>query len=280
MRRWNNPDDFERADSGLLVPRHINRGKCDFTTGPSFFGGAPASTNDPYYSDVVTLLHMDGTNGSTTITDNAPTPLVWTPGGGANLETSVFKWGTAALDTQSANTRYISTPNQASMALTNKSYCFECWVYFTSISTASIICVKSNSTGNSPAFFIRTYIGGSTQFGPGTFSASGVSGIGAGPVGPALATGQWYHIAIYRQITTPSVSAVEYFAVNGVVVVSVGTSGSWASFDTTDNFVIGNYLSPNASAFTGYIDDARWTVGVARYGASNFTPPSGPFPNS
>jgi hypothetical protein len=239
---------------------------------------------DPFYKQVVTLLHFNDVNGANTFVDNANLPLVWAPSGGAVISDAVAKWGIGSLDMGTANTRVIFTPNQASMALTNLDYCFECWVYITDLSRPGIIVAKSDNSGNSPAFTIRTFTDGvNMQFGPGTYSAPGVPGIGLAGSGPFVVAGRWYHLALYRKITAPGVSATEYFAVDGVINVATGTPGSWRSNDTTDHLVIGNYLAPNLFSFTGYIDDVRLTVGNSRYLAGNigdaFAVPKAEFPN-
>ena len=53
-------------------------------------------TNDPYWANVVLLLHMDGTDGSTTFTDSSSYARAMTAAGNAQIDTAEFKFGTAS----------------------------------------------------------------------------------------------------------------------------------------------------------------------------------------
>lgn len=57
-----------------------------------------AGGGDPYWANVVSLLHMDGANGSTTFTDQKG--KTWTPNGNVQISTaqSVFGGSSAAFD--------------------------------------------------------------------------------------------------------------------------------------------------------------------------------------
>jgi hypothetical protein len=52
---------------------------------------------DPQFGSVSLLLHGDGTNGSTTITDNSPTPKTVTAVGNAQISTAQSKFGGASI---------------------------------------------------------------------------------------------------------------------------------------------------------------------------------------
>ena len=81
---------------------------------------------------------------------------------------------------------------------------------------------------------------------------------------------QWNHIAVVR--TGGGANNVTLF-VNGIAVAT-GTSSSAQS--TVQSYFIGGDTNNNG-CFTGYMDDVRVTVGVARYFA-NFTPPQQALP--
>jgi hypothetical protein len=52
---------------------------------------------DPVFNNVSLLLHGNGTNGSTTITDNSPTPKTVTAVGNAQISTAQSKFGGASI---------------------------------------------------------------------------------------------------------------------------------------------------------------------------------------
>ena len=52
---------------------------------------------DPLFNNVSLLLHGDGTNGFTTITDSSPTPKTVTAVGNAQISTAQSKFGGAVL---------------------------------------------------------------------------------------------------------------------------------------------------------------------------------------
>ncbi|MDD2871264.1 MAG: fibrinogen-like YCDxxxxGGGW domain-containing protein [Candidatus Gracilibacteria bacterium] len=78
--------------------------------------------------------------------------------------------------------------------------------------------------------------------------------------------GQWNHIAISRS------SGVLKIFINGVEGLSVSNSTNYVA----GNIRIGTDGGGSAFPFQGYIDDIRFTKGVARYTA-NFTPPTQEF---
>jgi hypothetical protein len=79
-----------------------------------------------------------------------------------------------------------------------------------------------------------------------------------------MAVNQWHHFAMTYDGTNTKIW------VNGVLDGSVaGTSTS----DTSANITIGYYEASGTSSYYGYIDDFKFTKGVALY-TSNFTPPT------
>lgn len=66
-----------------------------FALSPAFLAPAAPGT-DPLFASVALLLHMDGTNGSTTFTDSSGTPKTVTANGNAQLSTSAPIFGSAS----------------------------------------------------------------------------------------------------------------------------------------------------------------------------------------
>ncbi len=222
---------------------------------PYSFGAAAV---DPFFSNVVSLLHMDGTSGGTTFTDQIG--KTWTPSNAA-ISTAVKKFGTGSLDLTSANaSRWLSTPSHADFAFSTADFTIELWLYMTNNPTnAYMVDVGTNGVA------IQFTNGRITVFTSTTGTGGALYNNGSG-----FTQNAWHHVAVSRNSGTMRA----FF--DGV---------QWGSQATSQNFAaagvkIGNYGgSPGTNLpFQGYIDDVRITKGVGRY-AANFTPPIAPFPD-
>lgn len=236
----------------------------------------PVGSVDPYYANVSLLLHSDGTNGSTTFTDNSPSPKTVTAFADAQISTSVFKYGTGSAKFD-GNGDYLSTPSSTEFDL-GDTYTVEFWVNPNSV------------TGGWTGWLHRGYYSTFDQSWTGlTFSVRvldstiytylyGTSAATQQVIQTASAVivaGSWQFYTLVRTGTTAKVY------INGVEKGSmVGVNTPAAS---TIPLVIGDWSfyngGPAHAWYNGYIDDIRITKGVARY-TSNFTPPTAPFPNS
>ena len=67
-----------------------------------------------YADDVRILLHMNGTDASTTFTDDSPvTPHTFTAGGDAQIDTGITKFGSATGLFDGDASEYLSAPDNA-----------------------------------------------------------------------------------------------------------------------------------------------------------------------
>lgn len=205
-------------------------------------------SGDPYWANVASLMYFNGTNGSTTFTDEV-SGVTWTSSGGAQISTAQSKFGGSSLLIGATGILHTA----AAIAALGAAYTIEGWVYVPN--TAGGIFVENGSAW--PNYFIQG--SGGTQYsnGSGWIYSSGTT----------IAANTWTHIAI---------SATDanhlYSFINGVLV-GTGTTGSAAAY----NLYIGQNSS-GAQQCNGYIDCVRITAGIGRYTAS-FTPPTAPFPN-
>jgi hypothetical protein len=209
------------------------------------------------------LLHFDGTNGSTTITDTAfglGTNLVWTAVS-SSLSTAAQKFGTASLLT--GTSAYATTPDNAAFnALGTTPFVFDFWI----------------NTANNGSQMFMAGIG----FRSGTFSfylvrnaantISFVTPSGTVTTAGTVSSAGWHHVAAVAD------GSNIYIALDGAVSAGVGYTSLPA---TAGPFDIGNvhFLSPNfiSNGFIGNIDEARLSIGTTRGWTSNFTPPSGAY---
>lgn len=223
---------------------------------------APIIAGDPSYASVKMLLHCDGTNGSTTFTDNSGTPLTLTANGNAAVSTSVKKFGTGscALD---GTGDYLSVTS-ASLSPGTADWTVEGWIYINVASNGSIFSTITLGTGNgillgcqaSPFKALASVTNGGS--GPGWITGT-----------TTLVVNTWYHLALVRATTTTTLY------VNGV---AEGTPVSSTTSNVTAAVIGRVYANSDSNYLNGYVDDVRFTNGVARYTA-NFTPPTAPFPN-
>jgi hypothetical protein len=210
--------------------------------------------DDPYWSDVSLLLHMDGSNGSTTFTDSSGTPKTITVNGNAQISTAQSKFGGASGYFDGTGD-YLEV---ASLSLDLQDFTIECWVRLGAITDCAIFNQgNSDSTGsfclavNSANGRLYLYADSNSRF---SSTAS-------------LSTGTWSHVALTRQGTDYK------------LFIDGALDGSYTGTHNHSNtpFKIANGFGGIAQ-LNGYLDDLRITKGVARYTA-NFTPPTAAFPN-
>lgn len=221
-------------------------------------GLVPAVTTlatDPSFASVSLLLRMDGSNGSTTITDNSSNAHTITVFGNAQLTTADKKYGTAAL-TLDGTGDYVMTPADADFAFGTGDFTVECW------------CKPTVVNSNDGLF---TFGGLSSGLFLASFTSNwylGTAGSGGTNMGAATA-GSWQHIAVTRSGTS-----LRLF-INGTQLGSTLTN----STNLTDNQLKIGYYYDSTFGFVGLIDEFRVTKGIARY-TSNFTAPTAAFPGA
>jgi hypothetical protein len=217
---------------------------------------------DPFLAFTVLLLALDGADGATTSTDDsasAHTLTFDTPG--AELDTAVKKFGTAALLLSGATTARVNvTGTLTDFDFGTDDFTVETWVNPTAgFGSDGVITRGTSGTGWWRLFLLITgtyaWFHSSSQLITGTTNVLG---------------GGWRHLAVSRR------DGVTRLFVNGV---QEGVSHT-ASYDITASgasLVIGDDPSVANREMHGSQDEIRVTKGVGRY-SGNFTPPAGPFP--
>jgi len=212
---------------------------------------------DLNFTNVSLLLHGDGTNGSTTITDSSLTPKTVTAVGNAQISTAQSKFGGSSLLFDGTGDR-LTTPSDSAFTFGSDNFTVEAWVYETARPAFSTIIEIGAHLGASGIIFL-TNNGGNLA---GVYSASFFA------LTPTGSLAAWNHYAWVR-----SGNFIQTY-VNGVG----GTAASFTNNLTSTTVTIGSQSGggPNYD-LNGYIDDLRITKG-ARYTAA-FTPPTTPFPD-
>jgi hypothetical protein len=214
--------------------------------------------NDPNFAFNSLLLHGNGTNGSTVITDSSGSPKTVTAVGNAQISTAQSKFGGASIAFDGSGD-YLTVLNSSQFNFGVDDFTIEAWCYRTSTATAFEI-VSYGNPGADGLFFGSTTSAISFGTGPAVVLASSST---------SLALNVWTHIAVTRSSNVTRVFA------NGIAGAT--TTNALNNLNSTTVFRVGINRAVNVFA-TGYIDDLRITKGVARYTA-NFTPPTAPFPD-
>ena len=212
---------------------------------------------DPYFANVVLLLHMDGANNSTTFVDSAMSKAI-TVGGNTKISTAQSKFGGAAADFDGSGD-YLQVNYSTDFNISSGDWTIEAWVYPRTLSGSGLV-GRRGPYAEGWVFQIsslRAVINGSWSDTQMTWTT------------PSM--GVWSHLALVR-----SGSSIMAF-VNGTLLATK-TGVSTIEDLTGQNPFIGMAANGGESVFDGFIDDFRWTKGVARYTA-NFTPPTAAFTN-
>lgn len=231
------------------------------TQGLMSLGAGGGGGSDPFFSNVVSLLNLEGPNGSTVYTD--ATGRSWAQVGNAVISTASFPFGTSSLALDGVGDA-ISTASSVDFDFGAGDFTVECLV-------------RVNTLGNQ-VFFSRRNSEGFSPFGLGVFgnklqmlvSTTGTSwaSIVADPVD--FVTSAWTHVALTRLGSTFTIWK------SGAAVASATVSGSVMS--SSDGVRVGHWFPGNFET-NGFIKGFRATRGVCRYTAT-FTPPSSLWPTS
>jgi hypothetical protein len=225
----------------------------------SFAAGAGTGiVADPNFASVSLLLHMNGSNGSTTFTDTSATAHTITVFGDAQVTTTSPKFGTGALLLDGAGD-YLSAPSHSSLTFGTGDFTIEAWVRFDTVSTRQYI-FSQRDTGGFTLYLLAD--GRLSGLAPGLNTVTEASA--------TMAVDTWHHVAFTRSGTSYNVW------VDGVGSSTATFSGLNGASGTS---YIGYRGSDTIELLDGRIDDLRITKGVARYTAT-FTPPTAAFPDA
>jgi hypothetical protein len=202
------------------------------------------TASDPFFANVELLLHAEGSNGSTTITDSSASPKTVTASSTCAISTARFKFGTSSI--LGGSTGYFTASLGSGGNMTGD-FTWESWIY----------------GGANRVVFYST--GANSYIYSNVFSGYGAADL---PITSNLSAG-WHHLAISR-----TGSALKGYT-NGALIGSQSYSG------TVDLQTLAcGYYVPNGNLhWTENYDEMRVTKGVGRY-PSAFTPPVAAFPNS
>jgi len=213
------------------------------------------TTGDVYFPETKLLLPFNGLNGATSTSDSSNNNVAVNFVGTSQISTVQSKFGESSL-LFDGNSDYLTVNNSSFGSFTGSTFTVEFWVYHNSLSGL--------------IYYAVNYSGGSNGVIVGKNSShvliSNLTGGGVDITGTtAMTTGQWYHVAL-----SGSSGSYKLF-LDGNLEGSSSSSGSTGS----NTWYLGAWVYSSTLYYPldGYLDDIRFTSGVARY-TSAFTAPT------
>ena len=224
---------------------------------------AAAAGGDPYWENVVLLLHCDGTDGSTTFIDSSNSANTVTAEGGAEVDTANPRFGSGSVLLNGTNA-WLTIPDSADWHFGTGDFTIEMSVYFSTLAGNKEFFAQRTTSTTPPVLFYRIGSGINVYLSFNNISFAANPTIASGSV---LTADTWYEIALVR-------SGSDFkFYIDGSQVGSTYTSASGFTDSSIDLRIGGR----TASALAGAMDEIRITKGVAR---DVSTPPAAAFPDS
>ncbi|MFA5386064.1 MAG: LamG-like jellyroll fold domain-containing protein [Candidatus Paceibacterota bacterium] len=212
------------------------------------------------------LLHMDGTNGSTSFPDSSTAAHTVTANGTAQVTTAQQKFGTGSVQCNGSG-NYLTSADSDDWYFGTNDFTVDFWARNTGGTNVYLVnqwhinsggvsmswAILWNSS-NGVLILLRDHPGAWNDFNQ--YNTSGIT----------MSSNTWYHIALVRYN-----NYVDIY-VNGTSYLHQAYSLSLQNSDM--NLGICDYMG--AQGFTGQIDEVRISKGIARW-TSNFTPPTAPY---
>jgi hypothetical protein len=217
-------------------------------------------------SNVKLMLHMDGTDASTTFTDSEISPKTVTRNDNAQIDTNPSyppKFGTGSGLFDGTND-YLSLADSADWAFGTGDFTVDFWVRFSSLPSSAAAAVVVGTGYNTTGLWTIGYYNANGTIGNWYIDCNGDRITMDNESNPT--PGTWYHIEVGRA------SSSTKFFVNGTLKSGGGTWTSNLSATTPMYVGMRKYWGfDHDSDFNGWIDELRISKGVARHSAT-FSP--------
>lgn len=208
------------------------------------------------------MLHGDGPDGSTSIVDSSLTPATVTASGGVEIDTAQFKFGGSSILFNGTGA-YLAVPDADITEFGSGNFTIDFWMRTTTVAagTASLLSKRPDISTVAPIELNRS--GAALALLMSSNVANGWD-IAVNTSPNVFTANTWHHIAVVRNGTNIRVY------VDGVSVISV--TSSLSTINNAAAYQIGRAIN-GSQLFSGWLDEYRISVGVARW-TSNFTPPT------
>ncbi|MDD5541383.1 MAG: LamG domain-containing protein, partial [Candidatus Marinimicrobia bacterium] len=223
------------------------------------------------------LLHGDGADGDTTITDSAvggsAPPKTVTASGSAQIDTSQTKFGTGSILFSSATSDFVYVDSTDAdiddFYMGTGAFTIDFWVRFSSVAAENPFFSQYVDGDN---YVEATHTGTHINL---TIKSATVTTVALSCDHTAVAN-VWYHIAFVRGYAY--VANNWAVLVNGTVLAS-GLSDADPWPDLNADFDIGRRQAGGAVYMNGWLDEFRVSKGIARW-IKEFTSPVRPYSNA
>lgn len=202
---------------------------------------------DPNFSSVVSLLPLNGSNGSTTITDITGL-RTWAAAGAAAISTSQSRFGGACLALPGGAGDRIDTGDSVDFFFPGD-FTIELSLRTTSLATRQFVCGQANIGATDLRSLLEITTGGAIKF---WYDLTNTMTSATS----TIATNTWYDVQIIRS------GSAFTLGLNGSSVASLSYAGIATDFNSA--FAIGRAGVFNSLYFSGFVDEFRVTRGVAR----------------
>jgi hypothetical protein len=224
---------------------------------------------DPNFANVSLLLHMDGTDGSTTFTDSSSSPKTVTVFGNSQIDTSISKFGGGS-GIFDGTGDYLTVPDSDAFELGSTDFTIELFLYVPTGAVTSKAILNKGTWNVSAVSSYLIYHGGTDLSFYSSSNNSSWDIASNQQFTASLSKDTWHHVALVRNGNT------FYGFLNGTQSFTFTSSASLSTNSEPLNIASG---SAGTNAMQCCLAELRITKGVARYTA-NFTPPAAPFPNN
>lgn len=227
--------------------------------------GAVSQSLQPTFANVQLLLHANGSDGSTTVTDSSGAARAVTVNGNAQISTAQSKWGGSSLLFDGSGD-YLSIADDASLEPGSGDFAIEAWVRTTTVAagTATIFGKRANSASRGP-FYVRRSAA-ALQLYATTVTGSWDLSVSGG----TLVANTWHWVSLAKIGTTLRLY------LDGNLVASGTVSGTL--LNNSSALQIGG--DTDANSWSGHIDDVRYVVGESHVTPANHATPSAQFPDA
>lgn len=227
---------------------------------------ADGAAADPNFSSVMLLMGFEGSDGSTTFDDESAANHTLAADGNAQIDTAQFKFGASSLLLDGTGDDVdCGTAVDLDTATNTTPFTIEAFIRFNSTAGDQSI---SGAWNPPTSGWLWRMTGGSLDWN--NFSGTNFS---YATFSPSTAT--WYHVAVCFDGTKTRMYTDGIFRAGTVATQQIGSAvARWAVGAQAGVGGGGRY-------FNGWIDEYRYTKGVARYTTeSSFTVPTEAFPRS
>lgn len=215
------------------------------------------------------LLHMDGTDASTTFTDSSGTSKSVTAAGNAQIDTAQYKFATGS-GLFDGTGDYLSTADSADFNLGSGDFTLSVWLRFNAKPAGDghmDIFAQGNPAVTGFRFYFYTADGTNLEW---NMTANGGTGnIQLSKACNTISLNTWYHFEVDR-------SGNNFYSFQDGVQIGTTVTDSDTMPDATTTAYIGCYYNTTERFFNGWMDELILVKGTALHTA-NFTPETLPY---